>query len=277
MVAFNLNIHRFIINIQFYYYEHQVFKLSISFFVSTFVYCQVDFIQPQFSEVYDGLANASEWDYRLRDAYTDIRDKGGGNLSDYEYEEIIGNSYFDKKFVSGNIYMVDKIISKDALLRYNAFKDEIEVKKNTSFEVLIRHEDVSCSLGSTNYIFSSFMKKKGDKDQHGYFIVLFEGKDFSFLQRKIKIYKEAKVAKTSMTGSFPAKLIVSEDYYFLDKVKKISYELKSNKKKILAKLNSQYKSEMTDYIKKNKLDLKNKEDLISMFEYYNYLVENNSN
>jgi hypothetical protein len=245
------------------------------FFVSTFVDGQVDFIQPQFSEVYDGLANAAEWDYRLRDAYTDIRNKGGGNLSDYEYQQIIGNSYFDKKFISGNIYMDNKIISKDVLLRYNAFKDEIEVKKNNGFEVLIRHEDVSCSLGGTKYIFSSFVKKKGGKEHYGYFIALFEGKTFFLLQRKIKIYKGAKVAKTSMTGSFPAKLLDSEHYYLLDKEKKTSYILKGNKKKIIEKLDSQYQSKINNYIKKNKLDLKKKKDLIVLFQYYDSLVENN--
>jgi len=248
--------------------------LFLLLIITTISYSQkkVDFVTSSTSQVYDGYSNADEWDYRKRDAITEMRNNSGRVLSDYEYEEIIGNSYFNKSFLPGYIYSSNKIISKESLLRYNAFKDEIEISKNLDFEILLKHRDISCTIADKKYMYAPFIKKEGSKFQNGYFNVIYEGNKYSLLFREIKIYKEAKVAKNSMTSSFPAKLVESRDFYFMDKSDDHAMIINSNKKKLLKNINPKYSKEIGDYIKKNNLNLKEKEDLISLFKYYDALT-----
>ena len=223
------------------------------------------------SGFYDGSSNASEWADKTRAAYTDLRYNVGRTLSDYEYKEIIGNSYYKKEFVLGKIFINNKVISKKLTLRYNAFSDEIEVGNTQKFEALINNRDISCLIGKDLYIYHPYTKKDGEAIQTGYLRTIFKGQEFLLLIRETKIYKEGKKAKTTLETSFPGKLVDVKEFYLLKKSNENAVFIKQKNKKVLEIIDSDYKPTMSKYLKDNNLNVKEDKDLINFFKYYDSL------
>lgn len=224
------------------------------------------------SQVFDGRTNAGEWAYRTRDAYTDLRYNVGRTLSDYEYKEIIGNSYYNKEFVLGKVYIDNKEVSKIFTLRYNAFSDEIEVGNDQNFEALINNRDISCLIGKDLYIYHPYVKKEGEAAKTGYLRTILKGPEFSFLTRESKVFKEGKKAQTTLETSFPAKVIDVKEFYILKKLNNDAVLIKQKNKKVIEIVDSEYKSNMSKYLKDNNLNVKDDKDLITFFKYYNSIT-----
>ncbi|MDH5365359.1 MAG: hypothetical protein OEW67_00105 [Cyclobacteriaceae bacterium] len=223
------------------------------------------------SSIYDGFSNASEWDYRLRDALTDLRYKANRVFTPFEEEQILGNSYYNKAFVLGKLLDNNKETKRNYLLRYNAFRDEIEIQVKDEIEYLVRHPDISCTIGEEKYMFQPYKTNENGTTMLGYLTVLYQGNNFTLLIRKVKQFKEEQKAKTSLSTSWPAKIEDITEFYFLDKT--IDYALRINsKKKMFSKnISKSELSEMSTFIKQNHLKIKDKENLITIYKHYDSL------
>lgn len=246
------------------------YLLSLFFTFPFFLNAQIAFTTAQ-SQNYDGRSNASEWDYRMRDALTDMRYNTNRTFSDSEKKYIIGNSYYNKIFISGNILYENKVVSKIYALRYNAFRDEIEVSNGNTTEYVTRDPKISCIIGMQKYTFKPFVKDKKQKTRVGYLKTIYQGKDFTLFERKIKKYKAAKKAKNTLTTSQPAKIVDVIDFYFSNS-KEIATYVKPKKKALLEIIDLKERSRMNTFISKKKLNLKLKKDLIAFFKYYDSLL-----
>jgi len=247
-------------------------------FVPAIIYSQENvWSTPARSDVYDGRSNSGEWAIRTREAYQDLRNNIHRTLSDYEYEKIIGNAYFNKEFSLGKIYIDNDTVNRNFNLRYNAFTDEVEVGNKTSYEVLIKNTDISCSIGKDLYLCRSFTKKKGGDIETGYLRSIIITPQFSFLVRETKVFKEAKKAKNTLTSSFPAKLVDVKKYYFIDKDSNVATLINQKNKKVLEIIDPIYKEEMIRYLKENNLNVKEDKDLESFFKFYSNLIIKESN
>ncbi|AMC10665.1 hypothetical protein Lupro_05145 [Lutibacter profundi] len=222
--------------------------LYLLLFIFPFILnAQIAFTSASSSQVYDGRANASEWDYRFRDALTDMRYNTNRTFSDSEKKYIIGNSYYNKIFISGNILYENKVASKVYALRYNAFRDEIEVSNGDKIEYVTRDPKISCIIGIQKYTFQPFLKNK--KTKVGYLVTIYQGKDFTLFERKVKKYKAEKKAKNSLTTSIPAKIVDVAELYFSNS-KRIATYVKPKKKVLLEKIAVEQRSKMNTFIKK---------------------------
>ncbi|WP_457609845.1 hypothetical protein, partial [Lutibacter sp.] len=246
------------------------YLFSLLFIIPLITNAQIAFTTAQ-TQIYDGRSNASEWDYRLRDALTDMRYNTNRTFSDSERKYIIGNSYFNKIFIPGNILYENKIVSKIYALRYNAFRDEIEVSNGDKIEYVTRDPKISCIIGMQKFTFKPFIKDKKQKTRVGYLKTIYQGNDFTLFERKIKKYKAAKKAKNTLTTSQPAKIVDVIDYYFSNSNEIATY-VKPKKKAFLELINSKERSKMNAFVSKKKLNLKLKKDLITFFKYYDSLL-----
>jgi len=231
---------------------------------------QIVYTTPTRSQIYDGMSNTSEWDYRKRDTLTDMRYKVNKTLSDYKYEQIIGNAYFEKEFVTGNVLYNNKVVSKKYALRYNAYRDEIEVSNNGITEYLTKNSKISCLIGNQKYEYLSFLKKENGNSQIGYLKIIYVGDNFVIYERNIKKYKAEKKAKNSFATPTSAKLVDSNTYYFSN-TKDVIVQLNRKKKVFLSKVSSEHQSEMAKFLKANQLNLNTKKDIIIFFKHYNSL------
>jgi len=250
------------------------YLFSLLFIIPFISNAQIAFTTAQ-SQNYDGRSNASEWNYRFRDALTDMRYNTNRTFSDSEKKYIIGNSYYNKIFIPGNILYENKIVSKIYALRYNAFRDEIEVSNGDKIEYVTRDPKISCIIGIQKYTFKPFVKDKKQKSRVGYLVTIYQGNSFTLFERKVKKYKAAKKAKNTLTTSQPAKIIDVIDFY-LSNSNEIATYVKPKKKALLEIINSRDRSTMKTFISKKKLNLKLKKDLITFFKYYDSLISTNT-
>ena len=80
-----------------------------------------------------------------------------------------------------------------------------------------------------------------------------------------KIYMQATKARTSLERPFPARYTDKIEYYFSINNGSI-FEIKINKKDLFRKLNS-YGESIKNYLSLNKIKIRSKEDLLSLFKY----------
>jgi len=109
---------------------------------------------------------------------------------------------------------------------------------------------------------------EGDSSKKGFFNLLFNSEKISLLlKEKIILIPEIK-AKTGYDKYQPPTLSRSKDKLYIGYKNNTTSELPSRKKDFFKVFSSNSKV-IEEYAKKNKLGIKDKNDLIKIFEYYN--------
>ena len=90
------------------------------------------------------------------------------------------------------------------------------------------------------------------------------------LRKDKKIFVKSVKAKNSYTRDKPAKFILERAYYIYDNSNSQIVKIKLKKKNIISLL-SNHKVKIENYIKSNKLKLKDEKDVVGLFKYYNTL------
>jgi len=195
------------------------------------------------------------------------RDHNGMNL-----DNVKGSPYYNENFLLGSVYVKDKAVKEKFEIRYNSYYDEMEIKKNNAIETLIKDEDYSCSIMGVTYIYHTYQLKKNKGYKSGYLKVLHKGQNTALLMQESTKYKEALQAKTSMTSSFPARFVQKVKYFYLNTNDSSAKPL--HKKSILEAFSADNKDEIKSYIKSEKIDLENTDDLIKLFKFNESLANN---
>lgn len=212
--------------------------------------------------------------YRINDFLEDIINmKKNRNSEELDMNKISGSQYFNDNFVLGKIFVQNKEIEKPFSLRYNAFNDQIETSNGVEVDALIRNRTISALIGNNKFIFNLFNENGITKN--GYLIELFKGDNIILLKQLSKKLREGKQARTPHTTSVPTKL-VDEVNYFTITNNEVASKINLRKKSFLKHFKSSHQKQITQFIKQHKLNFKNAEDLIRIFEYYDQLLVNNS-
>lgn len=190
-------------------------------------------------------------------------------LTEAQFEAIKDEAYVNPNFLPGKIFQEDQLIKDDVPMRYNAYADEIEIKKNVSdesYSALIKSPDIFVKLVNDIYVFVPF---EGSNEKGGYFNVLSDGKTYDLYKKTKSIYKEPKKAQTSYQRDTPPSFVKETTYYL---VKDGTFlEMPNSKSKIMKMMDSK-KSEMKKYIKENNIDLDKEADLIKTIKYFDSLL-----
>jgi len=166
-----------------------------------------------------------------------------------------GTPYHNTSFLLGNVYVNNEINASNVALRYNVFADEIEYKEtlatdDSEAQAIIKSNDIYVDI--MNDFFVVIPEK-------GYFLVLHDGSNFSFLKKLSKKYHLPREAKDNFDQGSPPTFSDRSAYYIYTKEGAI-FEFPNSKKKILAVFGNS-ENEIKQFCKENDIDLKEEKDL----------------
>ena len=179
-------------------------------------------------------------------------------------QNVEGSPYYDENFRSGQIRIGDTAYA--ALLRYNAFTDEIEMQEGGQVRELFKRDYISARIGDTEYAIRTYDDKGGQRQ--GYFRILTQGKA-ELLLRMTKDLQEGREATTSYGKDQPPRFTETSDYYLVSEGK-AARKVRLRKKELQESFPEKW-GELEAYGKQNGLDLKTERDVIRLVQHYNAL------
>ena len=188
----------------------------------------------------------------------------GNNNNISDYSSIDGSPYLVDDFLDSKIYF-----SKDSVfeikLRYNIYDNTMEFKHNKVVFSFTNPEIIyKIDLSGNNFIY--YYDKNKNKNS-SYFQVLAEGKCYLLAKKRVKYEQEGK--GDGIIDAKPAHFANLKDEYFLSIKGNVPVRIK-NKKTLIKTLNNK-SSEISKFIKKEKISHKNIDDLIKLVKFYNSL------
>ena len=176
-------------------------------------------------------------------------------------ESYEGTPYYLDNFLLGNVYLENEVILGNVALRYNAIGDEIEFKESLNIDdkeakALVKSKEIYAKIMKDIFVFIP---------SEGYYLVIFDGDNFSLLKKITKKYFPAKKAKNNYETSTLAKFEDRFSYSIYTKNGEMMEFPKSKSKKLKAFGNSE--KLIKDYIKKYNLDLNKEKDLKKVIIY----------
>ncbi len=185
---------------------------------------------------------------------------------------IKGSPYENEKFQLGKASNLLNDKPTAYYLRYNIYNDIIELKASLNeqdIRGLIKSLNIYVIISNREYHFEIY-SDDNKSTKKGYFILLSKGKNSSLYLKKIVTFIDKKPAKDSFHKDIPASFKESEKYYI--KKQRVLVPLSTNKKELLNQLSDQG-NELKSYIKSEKINLKDEQDLIKLFNYYDSLLK----
>lgn len=186
-------------------------------------------------------------------------------------ERISGSPYENEEFAIGSILIDGKVVRNNVAVRYNALRDEMEIKNkiddhNRNGRVLTKSTDVYVKILNKTYIYSI----SKDDIPAGYYLALYEGEKFDLYKKTYKEYLDGAESMTGVTRGIPAMYKEKEGYFLLNKQ---DGSLKALPKSRNGKLGmfKDKKKEMKSYASENKLNINKEYALVKLLKHYDTL------
>lgn len=179
-----------------------------------------------------------------------------------------GSPYLNEEFVEGKI-TVDNELNYKKQLRYNAYSDIFELRgDDNQINALLRSTNVTVLIDNSMFELIDYLLNNEVKE--GYFEKLNRKGKTILLKQYRKKFIDIVKAKSSYQSDSPAKFVLDKSYFI--KMNEVSPAVKIilKKKNILSVL-SDKGILVKEYISKNKLNLKNEQEVVQLFDYYNSL------
>ena len=179
-----------------------------------------------------------------------------------------GSHYFIKDFKIAKLEYFGKELNDTGYMRYNAFRDEIEMA-DTQYQaetdvILLKSADVIPLINGERYEYLPYRLESGNAFI-GYLVNIYDGKkDKLYLKRK-KTFMEAKIARTSLENSFPPRYVESEELY-ISSNGDTPVKFKQSKKTIISYFKSN-SDKVKKFIKSEKLKVSELSSIIRIFEF----------
>ncbi|WP_350293614.1 hypothetical protein [uncultured Croceitalea sp.] len=185
---------------------------------------------------------------------------------------IKGSPYTSNVFLPANIYYKGEDYGS-LYYRYNAYNEEIEIKKqnleNEGIRALGRDKSISIrtSIEGKPMSFKTFIDKK-NRTQNGYLTLLQEGKYTLYKRIDVK-FTEGQKAQNSFVKATPARFSQFVEYYLEIKGKNRIDEVELKNKKLLNLVETDKKEALKSFLKESDLKLKSEENLIKAISFLN--------
>ena len=181
-----------------------------------------------------------------------------------------GSPYYNEDFTMGSILSNGKKIAANQIVRYNVSKEEFEIRDskdtdNRIVKTIVRDEDISIQIKDELFEYISNEKNR----LRGYFTPLLKSDKTSLYKKITKKYIASQKAVSSMAADVAALYKEKVVYYTIDD--KGNFTLLGSSKKGKLKAFSNYKKQVKEYTKENKLNLNKEKDLIKLVNYTNTL------
>lgn len=183
--------------------------------------------------------------------------------SQIEYK---GTPYIEVKDNSCTITLSDNREISGLTIRYNAYKDQMEIKNKGHFYVVPKQKEIPFfKLAGRIFMYSIFVE--GNSKKTGYLEILINDR-YSIFKQHGKLLIEAKQPKPYQDAKPPQFKDEKSTYYFA-----IDNELpvKINSFKSIAERLPVHSDVISSYVKRNKLKFRRQEDVENLINYLNSL------
>lgn len=208
--------------------------------------------------------------------FVNLSGSGNSVLRETEYSSVDGSPYFFKDFKMGGILDKSGKLSDNLLVRYDSYRDEIQFlrdEKTLVIEPALAPEfyvmsQESEGKGVAKLVFRNGFKIDGFTERN-YFQVLHDG-DSKFLKRIKTSYVE-EIVNNYGTNEQVKRFVRTELYFFI-----LSGESKpiTKARKDIHLLFGDSSSVIKNFIKENKLSVKNDADLVKVLRKFDELKSN---
>ncbi|WDF47239.1 hypothetical protein PQ459_01860 [Chryseobacterium sp. KACC 21268] len=172
---------------------------------------------------------------------------------------VIGSPYLTANFVTATV----GDSTEEVQIRYDAYSDKIEVLKEDKVYEVPKSEDLSKFKLKTTGVVIVYLK-----DYDGYFFRLVEGKNQLLKKEKIKIQvTKSSIEPNSLIKEGYSKFERISPTYFIVSDQKIMKAPKNNKE--LLGYFPEKKPELEDFMKANKINVKQEESLVKVITFLN--------
>lgn len=176
-------------------------------------------------------------------------------------KDIQGSAYIYQDFVSANI----KDVEGNLKVRYNALKDDVEIKQNDAVYIIPREERFSTiTIMDNGEIIKLEKFTYKDKPYEGYLFVINENNGLTVYKKEKVEFKDFEKPRNSYDEEKPARFIPEKTEYFIKDYNGKIFELPKNKKKLIERL-PEKGSKIEAFLKNNKIDFNNEKDLKKLF------------
>lgn len=193
-------------------------------------------------------------------SYREGRVQSGTSGKSLLYDDILGTPYHDKIFREAKV--AENF--KNAFVRYNAFKDEVEFMANEKISVIPKEE----RFGRINILFTNevLVLDNLDGNENRYYFELVKG-NYSLYKKTETKYIESKQASNSYAKDKPASFSKQPTVFYIKTEGKIIQNPK-NQKDILYNVSGK-QPELSDFFKNNKINFKKEEDMVKLVQFLN--------
>ena len=224
--------------------------LFISFFFSTELFSQ------------SGLGVMVD---RAQQAFTDLANRSKRTAKP---ANIQGSHYFNERFEVATLDYFGTELNDKGFMRYNAFRDEVEMASTTSQNesdlILMKSNDIVPSIGGEEYLYIPHRLEDG-RAYIGYLVLLHQGNNHTVYIKRQKVFMEEVVARTGLENPFPPRFVDNIQIY-VSTNGDTPVPLKQSKKGVSSffKENS---DKVRKFIKANKLKVSDTDAIIKVFEF----------
>ena len=182
---------------------------------------------------------------------------------------MIGTPFLSEEFLFGVMVLHDGTQIDGQKYRYNIHADEMQfILRDDTVAIYQPLKIRSVELGEQKFIYD--LRLVGiDQMEAGYFEVLSEGKADLLVRRLVRMEKDEYVP-TYMGGGGSKNYIYKHSRFYYIKMGDLTARKIYNKRDMY-KAMADKKSEVSRFVKKNKLKMRKEEDLIEIISYYNKL------
>lgn len=189
------------------------------------------------------------------------------------YDEFQGSPYASNNFKQTKIFYNDEDMGT-MFYRYNALNEEIEIK-NTMLEEedtkgLSRDKNISIQMDGKKLSFKTFVTSKKNT-LNGYLLQLMDGETYDLYRRTRVKFSEGKPAPNSFVKAVPSRFSQFTEYYFQKEGINRIDEIPLSNNQLLKLLSGTDKEALKNYLKENKIKIKEEDDLIKAFNFLNTL------
>lgn len=181
--------------------------------------------------------------------------------------DIEGSPYLNDAFINGTIYTTSKTQYLNIPLRFNIYNDNLEFKTPDDAVMSIAVPEIveSAEFGEYKMCYIPYTITK--KIKRGFLIELVNGKVSLYAKPEV-LYKKPQEPAPYKEAE-PAKFLPKADSYFLRVGKEEARKITG--KKDLVQSFPDHQKDVTDFIKKNKINPAKESDLIELTNFYNSL------
>lgn len=196
-----------------------------------------------------------------------LHDLQGKPLSEMSYTDVVGTPYLYDGWTKGTVELVNGTFYKDLDLKFSLLKDELFFK-NTKDDAMLAFvlpvKSFLFEVGAQKNLYRNGFPEVDNFNKTAYYQVLFDGN----LKLLFKSYKTISEIKPYNSATTEKRFADNYSYYVLKDGK--MNKIRPSKKEFL-ELFKNKTAEIDQFIKTEKIDFKNNQDLSRMLEFYSAL------